>query len=149
MIVIPEAHFRNARLEDILSHLSWESKDRDPRGTGVDFVLVPSKASREAGSATEEADPFGGIDPFAEVAAAGHKVTVSMEMHGSTLYDVLMAVTQVAGAEYRMLDRTVLVYEPENPRPADELEPRPSRPSGSAGIPQRDRAAPASDGRSR
>lgn len=88
-IVVPEIRFDSARVEDVVTMLVRTSREQDPRGIGVNMILVTSS--------TDHAD-------------APPLPTITLELREVTLLQVLDLVTERAGLRYRV-DRNIVMIE--------------------------------------
>jgi general secretion pathway protein D len=82
-MMIPKLDFSGATLEEVVEYLRIRSRDLDPKGRGVDFVLnLPQE---------------------------GRSRLISLSLENVPLEDVLRYVTQMAGAAYRVEERAVMI----------------------------------------
>jgi general secretion pathway protein D len=82
-MIVPKVDFSGATLEEVIEYIRVRSRDLDPKGRGVDFVMnVPAESSGKL---------------------------VSLYLEQVPLEDVLRYVTEKAGASYRVEDRAVTI----------------------------------------
>jgi general secretion pathway protein D len=82
-MIVPKVDFSGATLEEVIEYIRVRSRDLDPKGRGVDFVMnVPPESSGKL---------------------------VSLYLEQVPLEDVLRYVTEKAGASYRVEDRAVTI----------------------------------------
>jgi general secretion pathway protein D len=81
--VIPKLDFSGASLDEVVEYLRIRSRDLDPKGRGVDFVLNLPADSRSR--------------------------LINLSLEQVPLEDVLRYVTQMAGAAYRVEERAVTI----------------------------------------
>lgn len=82
-LIVPKVDFSGATLEEVIEYIRVRSRDLDPKGRGVDFVMnVPPESSGKL---------------------------VSLYLEQVPLEDVLRYVTEKAGASYRVEDRAVTI----------------------------------------
>ncbi len=82
-MIVPKVDFSGATLEEVIEYIRVRSRDLDPKGRGVDFVMnVPPESSAKL---------------------------ISLYLEHVPMEDVLRYATEKAGAAYRVEDRAVTI----------------------------------------
>lgn len=97
-IKIPQVQLRSAALQDAVRFLKMETRMRDPKKTGVNFIIAksPKKIS----------EPFDS-DPFYD---SDMGPTVTLNLENVSVLDVLKAITSQTGYKYKASGNIVTIY---------------------------------------
>ena len=122
-IIIPAVEFRQANINDVVNFLVEASIAADPEKEGVNIILnlgqsggggvaAPAPAPMDAGMDTW--GDFGGGEDFgAALPAAGGGASgvrdITLNLRRITMLDAIKYITEVAGLNYRIEDRAVLI----------------------------------------
>lgn len=115
-ILIPEINFKNVTVSDLLDFLALVSRERDPKGLGVNIVnMIPKAVPVKAAKAeAAEADPFD--DDFFDDAlkekpkakpAAEPRVTLNVRR--ISMKDALDLICEITDTEWKVKKNVVLI----------------------------------------
>ena len=107
-ITIPAVDFKDADITDVVLYLKDKSKEYDPDGKGVTFVL--KLGGGDAGYSTDEAEDFDSedLDEGSHDELSGDE-GISFSDSDRSLLEVLDKVTTQADLKYRVEGRVVLI----------------------------------------
>jgi hypothetical protein len=93
-MVIPRLEFRQASIEDVVTVLTDWSRQLDPRGEGVNFILVPPSADYQQRSAKQPAP------------------RLTLNLRRVSMYDAVRLISEVSNCHYAVTDKAVKLYFP-------------------------------------
>lgn len=106
-IVIPKVQFADARVSTVIEYLKQRSRELDPQGAGVNFVLIlkpaktePRKPKPQAATSDETFLPTAPVEPL-----------VTLDLDAIPLGDAVRLVCMQAGLTYNVETHAVVVMD--------------------------------------
>ncbi|MDA3872975.1 MAG: hypothetical protein PF795_03340 [Kiritimatiellae bacterium] len=111
---IDEVRFQRADIDDAISFLVQAYRERDTEFTkGVGIIFMDPEGVSEPVPDKSGADPFGFGAPASPPTPSKHSTPpITLELRNVTLKEVLDAVCDVAGVEWRIDENGILLLEP-------------------------------------
>ena len=125
-IILPKVQFEDASLRAVFTYLKQRSKDLDPEGKGVNFVLrldppaktkppADGKADGKAEKRSADDDPFAdavGESAPAPTAEPIADSSVTMDFDNVPLGELIRYVCKASGLKYRIEKHAVIIAGP-------------------------------------
>lgn len=119
-IVIPSIEFRDARLQDVINFLVEASIAKDPEGTGANIVLSRTIQTESPESKTNhgmvESGQITGSETMPTLIQREND-TITLNLRRISLYDAISIITELAGMQFVVDDRNVVILKDGKPIP--------------------------------
>ncbi len=111
-IMIPSIEFRNANIHDVINFLVEASIASDEEKTGANIILsriMPDPSGETNSPRDLFQENFDGNAEYRPIKTASDTDSITLNLRRVTLYDAISIVTELAGLDFMVDDRNVVI----------------------------------------